>query len=261
MHQHSEHLYIFQILAVLASSELSWTCQDPFHIIGYSLGGGIAAAFARYHPNMVSSLVMVAPGGLVRQKHVAWQSYLLYHTNNMLPGSLIRRLVRARLDNPAAATTRTDDQPHDNNTTRPEDAMTAELGGAAASKAAGSTAQLMDEAVQWQVHHHRGFVDAFISSIRFAPISGQHETFRQIGQSLRSRTRLSNATVGNKAILVLGMTDSIVVREEVEEDVTETVGPDHVHTIVLDTGHDIPISMPRELVDSLWEFWNQQVKC
>lgn len=43
---HDERLYVSQALCVLASSELAWTGHgedEGFHLVGYSLGGGIAS--------------------------------------------------------------------------------------------------------------------------------------------------------------------------------------------------------------------------
>ena len=64
-------------------------------MIGYSLGGGIAADFAAYFPNLVKGLVLLAPGGLVRKEHFGRQSKLLY--SGWLPNWLRERLVRKRL--------------------------------------------------------------------------------------------------------------------------------------------------------------------
>ncbi|GIK06560.1 hypothetical protein Aspvir_002210 [Aspergillus viridinutans] len=63
-------LYTTQILLVLASSPLSWTGTSAFHIIGFSLGGSIAVAFAAYHATMLRSVTLVCPGGLIRTSHL-----------------------------------------------------------------------------------------------------------------------------------------------------------------------------------------------
>ena len=89
-------LYATQILLVLASSALSWTGNDSFHLIGYSLGGGVAVSFTRYFASMVRSLTLVAGGGLIRRSHVSWKSRLLY-TTGILPESLLEYLVQRRL--------------------------------------------------------------------------------------------------------------------------------------------------------------------
>jgi pimeloyl-ACP methyl ester carboxylesterase len=240
-HAHSEHLYISQILAVLASSALPWTSKDGFHIIGYSLGGGISASFTRYFPELVTSLVLITPSGLVRKKHIAWQSYVLYKTGGILPESLVRYLVRRRLHDPKAHA--------QNGDFRPEDAMVAELG------IHGKDNDInvkIDSAVQWQLDNHAGHLDAFISSIRYAPITGQHEAYRTIGRNISNSRQ---KPINGKVVLILGKTDPIVLVDEVGPDVRETIGAHQVHTVVLDAGHDVAISQPAVIVEELWQFW------
>jgi hypothetical protein len=53
---HDSRLYGTGILLAITSSPLPWT-PGGFSLIGYSLGGGIAADFASSFPNIVRSLV------------------------------------------------------------------------------------------------------------------------------------------------------------------------------------------------------------
>lgn len=53
---HDSRLYSTEILLALTSSPLAWT-PGGFSLIGYSLGGGIAADFAASSPELVKSLV------------------------------------------------------------------------------------------------------------------------------------------------------------------------------------------------------------
>ena len=48
---HDERLYTTQILLVLTSSPLAWV-GDGFHILGFSMGGGVAADFAVAFPGI-----------------------------------------------------------------------------------------------------------------------------------------------------------------------------------------------------------------
>lgn len=256
-HEHSSHLYNTQILSVIVSSPLPWTDENSFIIIGYSLGGGIAASFAYYFPALVKSLVLIAPSGLVREKHIAWQSYILYRTEGILPESLVRWLVRRRLDNPAAASA----AKHGNYNIQIDDAIAAELG-ESNSISGDHVSQVMESAVQWQLDHHKGFITAFVSAIRYAPITAQYETYKVIGrrlgaQKMESSNKLGSheGFAGGKVILVLGTKDGIVVREETDADHRQMLGDENVETIVMDVGHDIPISKPLELAARLWDAW------
>ncbi len=64
--------------------------------MGYSLGGGIAANFASYFPNMVRSLVLVAPSGIIRPRHMSGRSRFLY-SMGLVPERLVNWIVYRRL--------------------------------------------------------------------------------------------------------------------------------------------------------------------
>jgi pimeloyl-ACP methyl ester carboxylesterase len=249
-HDHSEHLYISQILCVLSSSPIAWTGNNSFAVIGYSLGGGIAVSFARYFPALVSSLVLIGPSGLVREHHIAWQSYVLYYTEGIIPMCLTKYLVRRRLDtshlNPAI-----DIEPLEVSDAEAED-----------HHLETDTTQACERAVQFQLNHHPGFIDAFISAIRHAPITQQHEAWKIIGQRLahqrahpKSEDASRNGLCGAKVVLVLGESDSIIVRAEMEADARDTLGSAGVETLALEGGHDLPIAKPSATTDAIWASW------
>lgn len=240
-HDHSEHLYISQILSVLASSPIAWTGNSSFAVIGYSLGGGIAMSFARYFPTIVSSLVLIAPSGLVREHHIAWQSQVLYHAEGVIPMHLTKYLVRRRLD---TSHQKSEEAFEYLGTPKPNATKACEL------------------ATAWQLKNHAGFIDAFISAIRHAPITQQHEAWKVIGQRLtlqranpKSVEAARSGLAGAKVVLVLGDFDSIIVREEVEADARAALGSDGVETLALEGGHDLPISRPSATVAAIWASW------
>ena len=65
-------------------------------MIGYSLGGGIAANFTSYFPLLVSSLVLLAPAGLIREHHFSRLNLILYSTG-FLPESMLEWTIKSRL--------------------------------------------------------------------------------------------------------------------------------------------------------------------
>ncbi|KAF4121642.1 Pimeloyl-ACP methyl ester carboxylesterase [Geosmithia morbida] len=80
---------------MLASSSLRWICSDAFHVVGYSLGGALAAALVVYYPHMLRSATLVCPGGLIRDAYVGFESRFLYSTQSGWPW-LHQRPVRSR---------------------------------------------------------------------------------------------------------------------------------------------------------------------
>lgn len=118
----------------------------------------------------------------------------------------------------------------------------------------GNPESTIGNVVDWQIRCHAGFVPAFISSIRFAPIHAQHHRWRIVGEYLAraaagadvaTRDTTSNSkrgTVLNEVHLVLGEKDPIILAEEVEHDVKEILGAQYVRVkIFKGVGHEVGI--------------------
>ncbi|KAI1088325.1 alpha/beta-hydrolase [Rostrohypoxylon terebratum] len=250
--EYDARLYVTQILLVLASSKQPWTM---FHLVGYSLGGGLSVSFTRYFPHLVSSLTLVATGGLIRPYHVGWQSHLLYHSG-LIPELIVRILVKRRL--------------------RPKDEQQPSAAGGADIVSAEAKKHLpngdgdsnggdgFDSAViskfrpgvtiasvmRWQVDHHEGFITAFLSTIRNAPIYAALDDWMHLAQILEARRRSerdneSKSDPGiqsGKVLIVLGDSDPVVVKEEMIEDAERVLGTDGVEFAILPGGHEIPFT-------------------
>ena len=92
---HSNRLYTTTILLALTSSSLSWTGNgETFSLIGYSLGGGIVTSFTSYFPSLVSSLVLLAPAGLLRQSRISLMNKILYNTGLINETTLEKVIMR-----------------------------------------------------------------------------------------------------------------------------------------------------------------------
>ena len=96
--KHDERLYSTQIMIAITTSPLSWTgkgSQGGFSIVGYSLGGGIAATFTSFFPDLVSSLVLLAPAGIMRPYHISSTNKFLY-SSGILPENLLQWVVNRK---------------------------------------------------------------------------------------------------------------------------------------------------------------------
>ena len=116
--------------------------------------------------------------------------------------------------------------------------------------------------VDWQLAHHAGFVPAFVSSIRYAPIHGQHARWRVIGERLSAQNAAPDDAVAareglerGKVLVLLGVRDQIVVADEVAADAEAVLGSGNVDVRVLDAGHEVPIERVDECVGAIWGFW------
>lgn len=247
---HDVRLFVSCILIVLASSKLSWMGEDAFSIVGYSLGGGISAAFTSYFPGIIKSVVLVAPAGLIRDRHISRKSRMLYAKETVFE-PLLLRIVMKRL-------MKTVPEPKGQNEGQGEEkadamnAVTAEINFEANQRVVLSREHpdiTIEEAVNHQVINHGGFVPAFMSSIRYGPIQGQHELWRKLGRDLKVKDR--------EALIILGERDPIIDCPEVQEDARDVLDG-RVKFIIMSAGHEAPVKHGPEVAEYIWDFWKEQ---
>ena len=101
---------------------------------------------------------------------------------------------------------------------------------------------------------HPGFLPAFISSIQYAPVTGEHERWRMIGRRQSAKAESEERLREGKVLVLLGKQDNVVVASEVEEDATEMFGREHVGCVTLEGGHDVPIVNARGCADAMMGF-------
>ncbi|RFU24109.1 hypothetical protein B7463_g12230, partial [Scytalidium lignicola] len=229
---HNSALYTTQILAAVTSSPLSWTggASGGFAVIGYSLGGGIAADFSACMPGLVSDVVLLAPAGLIRPKHFSSVSRAAY--SGIIPDKLLFRMMKKRIADGVA---------HNSNgqkTVNAEDVVSDEI--PTGEKQEGLVSKenpnvTVRKAVRWQVENHKGFVPSFVSSIRYASIEKSHERWRKLGST--------KTGVGKDKVLILaGTKDPLIVLEELKEDAESTIGKDKVEFKGIVGAHEFPIA-------------------
>lgn len=260
-------LFTTAILLALASSPLPWTGSSTFALVGYSLGGGIAASFTSHFPSLVSSLILLAPAGLVRAQHINRANKFLYSTG-LVPESVLEHIIRKRLQaGPSAAVPV---RPAEESKKTAADAVTEEIPKFPDEKGATFDDAVLSKsrprvtvaaAVAWQTQYHEGFIKSFISSIRYGPILNQQAEWRRIGARLAAQNASSEEVYEReglqhgKVLIICGNTDPIIVKEELVEDATEALGDHCVCFKFCDTGHELPIVRSEMIVGQIWEFW------
>ncbi|KAL7629123.1 hypothetical protein AAE478_000642 [Parahypoxylon ruwenzoriense] len=295
---YDSRLYASQILLVLASSSVPWATPATtaastggFHLIGYSLGGGLSVAFTRYLPHLVRSLTLIASCGHIRSHHVGWQSRLLYNSD-LLPEFLVEWLVRRRIRPQVSTGT---GRPRHREQGAADDvaiaaAETTKLkrlpngdgdanGGDGFDSAAISKFRpgvTVASVVRWQVDRHAGFVGAFLSTIRNAPIYAPQEDWEELAVILGARRPKREGELADKPsesesesespipglhagkiLIVLGEDDPVIVKDETVEDAGKVLGPDGVEFAVLPGGHELPITSSFSVANTLEGFWRR----
>lgn len=261
-------LYATQIFLALASSPLAWTGSDEagrqrrFTLVGYSLGGALAADFASWFPNLVQDLVLIAPGGLIREKHISLRSKVMY-SEGYLPERLLAWWLRRTLSTNEPATP----PPADDEKTNVEAILDAE------APEAIHTGRSVDVngTVAWQLATNEAFIPAFMSSIRHAPIRGRHSRWGLIGQRLDASrahgpdkpstpsiptSSAEGALQSGAALLILGPEDSIIIEAEITADARAAMGEENVRFHAIEgAGHEVPMTHSREVVKAMLDFW------
>lgn len=120
-------------------------------------------------------------------------------------------------------------------------------------------------AVSWQIAHHAGFIPAFMSSIRYAPILNQHAVWTIVGSRLSEqkaspadKTTAKRGLLKGRVLMILGATDPVIVAEEASEDTKAVLGEGNVEIAVLDAGHELPITKSAEVAEVIWQFWTKK---
>ncbi|EXJ65366.1 hypothetical protein A1O7_01707 [Cladophialophora yegresii CBS 114405] len=263
---HDIRLFTTQILLVLASSPLPWTGHggNKFSLVGYSLGGGIAMTFASYFPELIDSLVLFAPAGILRPYHISKTSHIIY-SEGIIPEGILERVVRRRLRSPMARPLRTTTTPQEEaseKTVGATEAAAAEVGKAEVNLESNSRAVLsksrphvtVEKAVLFQLDNYSGFVHAFMSSIRYGPVRYQHDRWRIFGEHLARQNQVNGTN--KKVLVVLGRNDPIIIQKEVEEDANDILGG-NVEFVGFEAGHEVPVTKAEQVVRTIVDFWGR----
>lgn len=244
---YDDRLYTSQLLLALLSSPLPWTGDEAFHLVGFSLGGALAASFAAYSPRTLRSLTLVCPGGLIRPSHLSLRGRLLY-SEGLLPRRLLRWLLRRRLE--------------------PERGPSADVPGKEADEGdvdfdsvgvvSGAT---VGDVMRWQLRGNGGLPWAYWSTIRNAPVYGEHDgVWKRLAGVLAERRRGGRRAPppgmpGGRVCLILGDRDPVVVASEWVQDVAAVLGEDAADVRIVSGGHEIAISKGEEVAGIAVEAW------
>ena len=228
-------------------------------VIGYSMGGAIALHVAATLPHMVSSLVLIAPAGLIRPQNFGPSRYIF--RSGLVPERILSALMRRRLQQPLSShvrkPTRPLDREHsDQNSLRdvPGPERYAEVAAAetADPTPAANAAQAVGDnqllaCVRWMLTNHAGFLPAFMSCIRYAPLSDEHQVWKAVAHRDRGST-----------LIILGRNDEVVNPDQFAEDAVPLIGgKSHVRWKYVQAGHDLVVTQSKEILAELDAYWGR----
>lgn len=247
---YDERLYLTQTLLVLSSSPLSWTGDDAVHVVGYSLGGAVAAALAAWYPRLVRSATLVCPGGLIRAEHVSLRSRVVY--SDALGGWWQHRYIRSRLEPgpPGAEVAMADDV----------DEVRYEAFDDVPLSRGALGGPVVGDAMRWQLQTNDALPHAYVSTLANAPVYAQHDgLWARLAERLAERREGGGDGLpglrGGRVCLVLADEDPVVVMEEWLQDASEVLGEEGVDVHVVKGGHEIAITKGAAIADIAIESW------
>ncbi|KAF9880025.1 hypothetical protein CkaCkLH20_02836 [Colletotrichum karsti] len=235
---HDARLYTTQVLLALASSPLPWSGAASVRVV--------AASFAAAFPHMVASLVLLAPAGLIRAENFGIVAQITFQSG-LIPERILAAVTTKRLQRPLA--------PKRPGVVIADDKDPAEkVAVAEVTSPDGEEDALVDrrvrEYVPWMVTHHAGFVPAFMSCVRHAPLTDQHETWRALGRREK----------GTTAVLI-GRTDEVVDVEHYAKDGLPLLGgEERVLWRILPGGHDFVMTKTEHIMHEIDAFWGLKVQ-
>lgn len=117
------------------------------------------------------------------------------------------------------------------------------------------------DVVKWQLDANDGFVLSYVSTIRNAPVYGEHEgIWKLLNKQLSDQRSQKDSSGVGKICLILGEQDPIMVTEECIEDSERVLGQEGVEAHVLEGGHEIAISKGREVANVAISSWEKKQK-
>lgn len=195
--------------------------------------------FANAFPHMVSSLVLLAPAGLINAATFGTATRFIF-SSGFIPERILAVLTGRRLQRPIASS----------RAARTKAAVV--LAAAEAENLNRRDKTPLEEKVldyvRWMVLNHEGFVPAFMSCIRYAPLTEQHEEWKGLAKREKGSTAV-----------IFAETDELISAEDYARDGLPLAGGEgHVFWRVVPGSHDFVMTHVETIMKELDEFWDMK---
>lgn len=188
--------------------------KQPVALIGYDMGGAVAAGFAAKYPNSCLSLTLLSPIGIKYRPHVNEKllnrkyigEYTMSNQKSVLPNVQEADFYEV-----------SEDAPHRYLINKQVDM------------------------VRWQIKYTHGYLGALLSTYRYFPLRGMEELFTAIGRHPR------------RTLTILGDRDTVCNYKKCIKIVEESFPKGNIVDIV-DCGHNTPFEKFEDVVRELLSF-------
>jgi pimeloyl-ACP methyl ester carboxylesterase len=253
--KHDSRLYAAEILLALSTSTVSWTGKDSggFSIVGYSMGGAITMDFASYFPQLISSIVLIGPGGLYQKLPSEYKSLPVRYPN-LFPRSYIKKVIRRLLNGPPTSI---------EHQSRKFMSKSATLDPSQAPEANKEQNTLNIEGiVNWEIDHHHGFVHSITSALRYGPAVRQHSSWKEVKSYVEGKCSLpeetQNRLQGQKILILLGKQDTVLPIRTFISNVEAALGAETIEIVEFSGEHTFPIVQPEGVASAILRFWKME---
>jgi pimeloyl-ACP methyl ester carboxylesterase len=218
-----------QILYAITSSPIAWTgnAAGRFSLVGFSMGGSIVMDFFAHYPQLVQSIVLLGPGGLVRDLPLEYKS-LWFQYPSMVSQATMRCLLGTLLGVEMA---------------RSKEVRPAKEGFTPAG------------ALQFQFDHHDGHLLSFLSTLQHGPLQHQEAVWERAGNIIKGAESHDTLLSGGKILAICGESDPVVPPEDVRDDLVKFMGPAHFELATVPGGHGFPWTEGKAIAAYISEFW------
>ena len=252
---YDSRLFGMQIFFAAASLSLSWTGVESggLSLVAYSLGGGIAMAFAADFPYLINSIILLAPAGIIRRLADEYDTIFLRYSS-LLPLSYLRNVVGKTLGLQVSRL------PIGCGILGFHGRMDPEI--VEGKQAMGKDVLDIPGIVHWQFDNHKRFIHSFITTHQYGPTRNQHSDWRRVCSVVNSGTARTwplsygSKLFDRKILVIFGEDDSVGRAEEVSIDLLDMIGdPRHAEFKVLAGGNGFAVPSCDEVAKHISDFW------
>ena len=225
-------------------------------MIGYSLGGAIVMAYAARYPQHVESMILLGPGGILRQMPDDYRS-LFFRYPTLCSSELLKRLV-AKAQGVKLTSSR-------NAPIMQKEAVTLlnETDDMKDTEPWYKKNLDLPAIVRWQFENHQGLIHTFVSNYQYGPIMYQNKDWEIVGKIIKGEAVATKTTStslrlrGGRILAIFAIDDSIANSKEVSQDLLQLIGAtESVEIRWISGDHDFPVHKSDEVVDHIASFWD-----
>lgn len=217
------------------------------------MGGGLVVSFAGYFPQLVNSVVLIAPGGLYNSLPLEYHAWSV-HYHWLFPLTFVRRIMKNVLNGPA-------DPVSQERPGHVSPSLEASIEHVSSATTPQEPPIDVTGIVNWEVDHNQGFIHSVASSIRYAPIENQYSAWNHLRWLIQGEggsdiiSGLPNRLRRTKILLLFGEQDTILPKDQLCGNAERELGAENLQIVGFQGSHGFPIVQGVKVAETICRFW------